>query len=263
MTGNARHRPVETVETAFDVVDLLERVNEAGITEIADELGLAKSTVHRHVKTLESRGFLVREGDDYRIGSRFLDYGIHARNRHPLYEVARPKIDELAAETDEKVWCAIEEHGIGVHVYGAEGRHSVRTHARVGLRTPLHQFAAGKAILAHLPDDRVEEVLAEHGLPARTSETITDRAELHDQLEAIRERGYAFNREESVAGVHAVGAPIRDGSGTAIGAISVTGPTNRLRGDLLTEELPDLLLGATNEVEINLVHSRGPATAFE
>ena len=255
MANETGHRPVETVDTAFDIVDVLKRREGAGITEIADELGLAKSTVHRHVKTLEERGLLLQEGNSYRISTWFLDYGIHVRNRHPLFDVVKPKVDELAAETDEKVWCVIEEHGMGVHIYGAEGRHSVKTHARIGKRTPLHQFAAGKAILAHLPEERVDEILAEYGLAAKTSQTITDRDELNEQLEEIRERGYAFNREESVRGVHAVGAPIRDQSGTAIGAISVAGPANRLRETALAEELPTLLLGATNEVEINLAHS--------
>ncbi|QRV14070.1 IclR family transcriptional regulator [Haloterrigena salifodinae] len=255
MTSESQHRPVETVETAFDIVDVLKRDDGAGITDIADELGLAKSTVHRHVKTLESRGLLVREGDVYRISTWFLDYGIHVRNRHRLYDVARPKVDELAAETNEKVWCVIEERGMGVHIYGAEGRHSVKTHARIGQRTYLHQFAAGKAILAHLPDDRIESILEDYGLAAQTDQTITERDTLYDQLATIRDRGYAFNREESVIGVHAVGAPIRNESGTAIGAISVAGPANRLRDNLMTEELPSLLLGATNEVEINLAHS--------
>ena len=255
MLTESNHRPVETVETAFDLVDAIERDEEARVSELADELGLAKSTVHRHLKTLESRGLLVEEGDAYRLSAWFLDYGIHVRNRHPLYDVARPKVDELAAETDEKVWCVVEEHGVGVHVYGAEGSHSVKTHARIGQRTPLHQFAAGKAILAHLPEGRVDRILEEHGLSERTPRTITDEGDLRERLETIRDRGYAFNREESVVGVHAVGAPIRDESGTAIGAISVAGPANRLRGDLLTEQLPNLLLGAANEIEINLAHS--------
>ncbi|MEY7851966.1 IclR family transcriptional regulator [Natrarchaeobius sp. A-rgal3] len=255
MASDSTHRPVETVDTAFDIVDLLKHADGAGITEIADELGLAKSTVYRHVKTLESRGLLVRAGDEYRISTWFLEYGSVGRDGHELYDVVRPKVDELAAETDEKIWCVIEEHGMGVHIHGAEGRHSVKTHARIGQRTPLHQFAAGKAILAHLPDGRVADILDEYGLPERTTRTITDRAELRSRLETIRKRGYAFNREESVVGVHAVGAPIRDESGTAVGAISVAGPANRLRGELLTDELPKLLLGATNEVEINLAHS--------
>ncbi|AFZ72486.1 IclR family transcriptional regulator [Natronobacterium gregoryi] len=255
MASRSSHRPVETVETAFDIVDTLKRTEGGGVSELADELGLAKSTVHRHLKTLESRGLVVQEGNSYHLSTWFLDYGVHVRNRHPLYDLAKPKVDELADVTDEKVWCVVEEHGMGVHVYGAQGRHSVKTHARIGKRTPLHQYAAGKAILASLPDERVESIRERYGLSAKTAQTITDREELFEQLETIRERGYAFNREESVTGVHAVGAPIEDETGTAIGALSVAGPANRLRGDVMTDELPELLLGATNEIEINLAHS--------
>ncbi|EMA41891.1 IclR family transcriptional regulator [Halobiforma nitratireducens] len=255
MPTESTHRSVETVETAFDLVDALKERDSAGVSALADEVGLAKSTVHRHLTTLEKRGLLVREGDEYRLSTWFLDYGIHARDRRPVVEVARPKVDEVAAETDEKVWFVLEEHGLGVHVYGAEGKHSVTTHARIGRRTPLHQFAAGKAILAFLSEERVAEVLDRHGVAGQTARTITDRDVLFDQLETVRERGYAFNREESVTGVHAVGAPIREADGTAVGAISVAGPANRLRGEVLTDELPDLLLGAANEIEINLAHS--------
>ncbi|MDG5761296.1 IclR family transcriptional regulator [Natronococcus sp. A-GB1] len=255
MGSEPGHRPVETVETALEIVALLKRRDQAGVTVIADELGIAKSTASRHARTLEDRGVLVREKGAYRLGTWFLDYGTYVRNRCPVFEAAKPKVDELAAATDEKVWCVIEEHGVGVHIYGAEGRHSVRTHARVGRRTPLHQFAAGKAILAHLPEVRIGTILEERGLEAATDETITDRSALRDRLETIRERGYAINREESVRGVHAVGAPIRSASGDAVAAISVAGPANRLRGEVLTEELPALLLGATNEIEVNLAHS--------
>jgi DNA-binding IclR family transcriptional regulator len=256
MPSESRYRPVETVETAFEILAALKWAEGAGITALADELDLAKSTVYRHVKTLEAQEVLVRTDDEYRLSTWFLDYGIHARNRHLLYEVARPKVDALAETTDEKVWCVLEEHGVGVHIHGAQGRHSVKTHARIGKRTPLHQFAAGKAILAHLPDERVDEIVTRRGLEAATAQTITDREALNEDLERIRARGYAFNREESVRGVHAVGAPVRDESGTAIGAISVAGPANRLRGTAFTEELSSLLLGAANEVEINLAHSR-------
>ncbi|ELZ05680.1 IclR family transcriptional regulator [Natrialba chahannaoensis JCM 10990] len=256
MTAHSDHRPVETVETAINLLGVLKQAGRTGmgVTEVATELGLAKSTAHRHLQTLADRGLIVRAGDIYRLSSWFLDYGVHVRNQHPLYDLARPKVDELAAETDEKVWCVIEEDDTGVHLYGADGAHSVTTHARVGNRTPLHQFAAGKAILANLPEGQIARIIDGHGLSERTPQTITDPGELRTELDSIREEGYALNREESVPGVHAVGAPVRDEDGHAIGAISIAGPANRLRGELLTQELPDLLLGAVNEVEVNLAH---------
>jgi DNA-binding IclR family transcriptional regulator len=178
-----------------------------------------------------------------------------ARDRYTLFREAQPKVDDLAEETEEKIWCAVEEHGRSVHIYGARGKHSVRTHARVGHRNYLHQHAAGKAILANLPDARVTDIVETHGLPARTPHTITDPDELRAELDTVAERGYAFNFEESVEGLHAVGAPITDGDGTAIGAISISGPANRLDGTLLREDLPALLLGTVNEITINLAHA--------
>jgi DNA-binding IclR family transcriptional regulator len=255
MIDDEQRRPVKTAETSFAVLERLKERGELGPTELARELDLAKSTVHRHLKTLERGGYVVPGEDGYRVGLRLLDFGIYARSQHALYEVAKPKVDELAAQTGEKVWCVTEELGRGIHLYGAAGKHSVRTHAREGKRTYLHQHAAGKAILSALPDARVEEIVDRHGLPAKTSQTITDPDDLFDELATIRERGFAFNREESVPKLHAVGVPVTDETGRAIGAISISGPSNRLKNDRLSDELPNLLLGAANEVEINLSFS--------
>jgi len=248
-------RPVETVERAIDIVEYLKRHGPAGVAEVAAEFDCAKSTVHRHLKTLEANSLLVQEGGEYRLGVRFLDYGIVARNRYTLYREAKPKVDELAEETEEKIWCTVEEHGRSIQIYGAQGKRSVRTDARVGFRNYLHQHAAGKAILAHLPRERTAEILDTYGLPARTPHTITDPATLREELAEVRERGYALNLEESVEGLHAVGAPITDDRGVALGAISISGPANRLAGDRLREELPTLLAGVVNEITINLAHA--------
>jgi DNA-binding IclR family transcriptional regulator len=213
------NRPVETVKRSVEIVDHLKHEGSATLAELSEELDCAKSTVHRHLRTLEANSLLVREGDEYRLGVRFLDYGVAARNGYTLFREAQPKVDELGEGTDEKIWCTVEEHGRSVHIYGARGKHSVRTYARVGQRNHLHQHAAGKSILAHLPAERVDEIIGTHGLPARTPHTITDEDDL------------------------------------AIGAISISGPANRLSGSRLREGLPSLLLGAVNEISINLAHA--------
>lgn len=257
MVNEPQSRPVKTAETSFELLEQLSAADgdALGVTELADRLGLAKSTVHRHVGTLESLGVVARDGEKYRLGLRLLDYGLRARGGHDLYHIARPKVEELAETTGEKVWCITEEQGRSVHLFGAAGRNSVTTSARAGAWGYLHQHAAGKAILAHLPETRVRQIVERHGLPAKTPNTVTGEAELFEQLEQIAERGYAFNREESVTGLHAVGAAVTDDDGVAVGAISVSGPANRLKGEWLTDDLPDLLLGATNEIEINLSFS--------
>ena len=254
MSSNQR-RPVETVETAFELLERLKRRGPLGPTELANDVGMAKSTVHRHLKTLERGGFVVRVDGGYRIGLRFLDFGVAARDTHELSAVVKPKVTELADETGEKIWCIVEEAGRGIHLFGATGDGSVRTDAREGTRTYLHQHAAGKAILAHLPEERVHEICDRYGLPAKTPRTITDREELLEALREVRDRGFALNHGESVLKLNAVGAPITDGEGRPLGAISISGPSNRLSGEYLRETLATRLLGAVNELEITLSFS--------
>lgn len=252
MTQGDQRRPVKTATTAFAILEHLKNYGPHGPTALAGELGLAKSTVHRHLKTLEQEGYVVPDEDGYRIGLRLLDFGIYARNEHPLYSVAQPKVDELAEQTGEKVWCITEEQGRGVHLYGAGGHQSVRTPARDGTRTYLHQIAAGKAILSAFSDDRVTAIIDQHGLPAKTPHTITDSETLREELVTTRERGFALNREEIVPKLHAIGVAITDTDGAPVGALSISGPSNRLTDERLSGDLADLLLGAANEVEINL-----------
>jgi len=101
---------------------------------------------------------------------------------------------------------------------------------RTGIQRHLHSTAAGKAILAEMPEQRVMDIISEHELPAETEHTITDPDSLVEELDEIREHGIAYNDEESVEGLRAVGVPVRGSNGIAIGALSVSGPSNRLRG---------------------------------
>ena len=195
---------------------------------------------------------MIREDNEYRLGLRFLDYEIHVRNMNPLYQVGRERTDQLAEETEGKVWLIAVQHGQSIHLHQATGPHQLSTDARAGQRRHLHYLAAGKAILASFADREVEEIIDCYGLPAQANHTLTDRKELFNELEEIREREYAFNREESVEGLHAVGAPIHGPDGKPIGGLSVSGPANTMTGEYFEQELPEMLLGATNQIEINL-----------
>jgi DNA-binding IclR family transcriptional regulator len=135
----------------------------------------------------------------------------------------------------------------------------VEVGVNIGRQIHLHCSSAGKAILAHYPRQRVDEIIDRWELPPHTENTITDRAELYNELDRVRERGYAFNREEHVEGVHAIAAPIRHNQET-IGVISVSGPANRLQGKRLEEELPSLLLSTINEIELNIAYQRADHT---
>lgn len=246
---------VEATEKSLAILAQLKEEGPATLTEVAEELGHSKSTVHRHLATLEAGGLVTRGEDGFRIGLVFLDYGVYAQREHPLYRAGRAKIDDIAEQVEEKAWLMTEENGYGVFIYHQQGRDVFRTYTRVGYRGHLHAFAAGKAILAHLPPDRVDDIIDQRGLPAYTSETTTDRAALDAELEAVRERGVSFNRQESINGVNAVAAPVLVGDRQPLGSICVAGPASRLSGAYFDEELPELLLGVANEIEVRLEYS--------
>ncbi|WP_049921297.1 IclR family transcriptional regulator [Halopiger djelfimassiliensis] len=249
------NRPVTTTESSIRILEQLKQNPGGTLDELTDELDLARSTIHRHLLTLEDNDLLVREDGGFYLGLRFLDFGISARNRVPFFDVGRRQVDRLAEETGEKVWLVAKEGDFSVHLYKASGDSPLRTSARVGQRRYLHQLAAGKAILAYLDEEEFRAIIDRQGLLRMTDHTITDADALREELEAIRDRGYAFNTGESIEGLNAVGAPIRNDEGTPIGGISISGPANRVKGDYLKDELPDKLLAAIDEIHINLRYS--------
>lgn len=246
---------VKTAETMFAVIEALQELDGAGVSELASYLGIAKSTAHRHLSTLAKTEYAVKEGDRYRIGLRFLNLGEYARTQKEVYRMVAPLVEELATKTEERALFMVEEHGRAVYLYRGKGKHAVKTDSYIGTRRYLHTIAGGKAILASLPEPRVREILDQQGLHEQTPDTITDRDALFEELERIRERGVAFNREECIGGLRAVAAPIVGTDGTVHGALSVSGPAHRMKGSWFEAEIPDLLLGTTNELEINIAHS--------
>lgn len=255
-TGEAAGRPgggIGAVDRAFAIVELIGERTVVGVTEVADELGVAKSTAHDHLATLRERGYVVRDEDGYKLGLEFLRLGETTRQRHEGYAMAREKLEQLAEETQERAQFIVEENGVGVYVYREMSPRAVRTDSAIGGHIPLHATAAGKAILSHYDDERVEALLDD--LERVNENTTTDREALFDELATIRDRGYAVNDEENTRGLRAIGAPVVLPDGSLLGAISVSGPTHRMKGDRFASELPDLLLGTVNELELNIAYA--------
>lgn len=247
---------VKSLRRAIDIVEAVEARERAGVTDIATDLGVAKSTAYDHLKTLEANGFVVQEDDgSYRIGLRFLDHGGRARNRLKLYRFGKPEVAALAESTGELANLVIEEHGMGVYVDVVWGVDSVNIDTYVGKRELLHSTAVGKAILAHSPREKVGAILDRHGLPQETENTLSTRAELDEALETVRERGYAVDNEERLLGLCCVAAPIRLDGDTATGAISISGPTGRMQDDELYEDIADEVMRTANIIEVNAKYS--------
>jgi len=261
-TNESDSRTLATVARTCEIIEALDDLGGAGVTELAEYLDLSKSSVHAYLATLKDQRFVVQSGDTYELGLELLYLGTSVRHSHILYEHGKEQAEKLADTTGEYVHLMAEQHGLERNVCKIPGENAVGAeyHTLKQQRADfLHFSSTGKAVLAHLEDDRVERILEEHGLPGRTDHTITDRSTLYDELDLIRERGYAVNDEEEIPGIRAVGAPILDSDGQVYGALSVSGPTSRLAGDRLYEELPELVISSTNIIEANInMSSVGP-----
>jgi DNA-binding IclR family transcriptional regulator len=245
---------IEAVEKTVVVLEALRELDGAGVTELADHLNMAKATVYTHLATLRDCEFVVKDGGQYRISLRFLDFGEYAKGQTDVYGVMTDQVDMLAEESEEAAQFMVEEHGRGIYLYKGESSRAIQTASHTGSRRPLHCTALGKAILANLPDQRVEEIIDRHGLPQQTDATITDRDELLAALEEIREKGYALDDEEIQPGLRCVAVPVLDYDGDILGAVSVSGPTSRMQGERFREGIPEMVSNAANVIEINVRH---------
>lgn len=244
--------PVESITTLLSLVEHLEQAGEAGVTEIADAVGVSKSTVHNHLTTLRESGYVVKEDGRYRLGLRFLRIGETTRMQRELFEIARPQIETLVEGTDLVGNLTVEERGEGVYLYRSRGSDDIRFSTRAGERHDLHCTATGKAILAHVAPDRLETLLESMELTGHTERTITERDELLDELDRIRDRGVAFDEEEYGRGLRCVGVPVFGPDDAVIGAVSLSGPATDMTGDWYRETLPNRLRATKNRIEVNL-----------
>lgn len=253
MSG-AKTKPLKSLRSAFEIIDYLKRSGGAGVTEVANELSLPKSTAHVYLTSLEEVGYAVNRDGTYHIGMRFLDIGENARSQQDIYQVGCEEVDRLAEETGEVASMMIPEHGRGVYLYRKRGDRAMPVKSHIGKHVDLHCRASGKAILAELPTERVDEIIEEKGLVRRTDRTITDRDELMAELEKVSRQGYAVNDGEIREGLRCIGASVKR-DGEVVGAISVSGPVGRIQGERFEEEVPKLVQDAANIVEITVSYS--------
>lgn len=247
--------PVQAVEKSIKIICTLHELDGATLTELTNHLDFTKGAVHHHLSTLKSHGLVVNNGGEYQLGIRFFELGEDVRNKKQIYQIGMPEVDKLAEETGELANILIEEHGRGTYLYRSQGEEALSLDTGVGSRVYLHNTGLGKAILAHLSEERVHEILDRHGMPATTRHTITDRDELFDELAMIREQGYAPDMEERAEGIRCVAAPVITKDDVVQGAVSIAGPRGRMNGEYLNETVPDLVTNAADVISINLSYA--------
>lgn len=235
---------VQSVDRALQILEILAREGDAGVSEIAEEMGVHKSTVSRLVGSLVNRE-LVRQNSErgkYQLGFGILRLASSIPGRLSIVQQAREVLESLAEQFKETVNLAVLRSGYAVNVDQAMGPSTLATYDWVGSLTPLHATSSGKVLLAALPTDERDNILKSIGLPARTPKTITNRAQLEKQLLDVSRQGYAVVHEEYEIGLTAIAVPIYNHQGNVIASVSISGPAFRFAPDddpALIEHLRD------------------------
>lgn len=241
---------LQSVVRAFEIVDALEQNEGMTMSELATEFELPRSTAHIYLKTLVKTGYVVKHGEEYHLGFRFLKHGGYVRHRLNIYQAAKAEVDALARRTGEVTDFGIEEQGERVLIYKSEGPDGVTQKPVTGDYAHMHMTALGKAMLSTHDTERVDEIIDQHGLPKATQYTIDDREALHEDLDRIRDRGYSLENQERREGIRAVGVPI-DFEEAVPSAISISGPMSKLTDERI-EELQEEIRDSVNVIEIKM-----------
>lgn len=233
---------VQSVDRAVTVLEILAREGSAGVSEVAAEIGVHKSTAFRLLAALEERDLVEQntERGKYQLGFGVLRLASAIPGRLDMVRQAQPVLDDLAQLLDETINIAVVREHYSVHVQQALGNAAVASQNWVGQLTPLHATSSGKILLAFMEPDQLERVLDAAGLPSYTERTVTDRKVLADQLAKARAEGFATAIEELETGLNAAAVPVRDHTGTVIGSLSASGPAYRFDEDRIADVAADI-----------------------
>lgn len=216
-------KSIKAVETAFDIIELLESEGPLSLAKIADQLEYSQSTIYYYLNTLSERHAVLRTEDGYEIGPKFLSLGQQVQERTELWHVGREYVDELARQTGHLACAVVAFDGIAVivHVESAKSFNEKRLNVRPGTEFPLHTTAYGQAILANYSTDRIESYLESHN--------VSDLETSIDQVLSVRNDGFAFSDESNWEEMRSIASPVvTDDGEKVLGSVGVTGPADQI-----------------------------------
>jgi DNA-binding IclR family transcriptional regulator len=236
----AEHRgpvaAVQSVDRALSVLEILARRGEVGVTDLAAELGVHKSTAFRLVSVLETHELVEQNAErgKYRLGLGVVRLAASTTARLDVAQQARPALESLARRLDETVNVAILSGHDVLYLDQVAGSSALQLHHWVGRRTPVHCTSNGKVLLAWLPEDR-QRALLRPPLERFTARTVTDPDLLVRQLDRVRADGFAVSYEELEIGLVAVAAPVRDAADAVVASVCASGPVFRMPAERVPE----------------------------
>ncbi len=242
---------VGPLDRALDVLEKLAEAPDMPLVDLAAAVGLNKATVFRHLKVLARRGYVTQDPDTkrYALGYRLLDLGFHARTNLHLPRVARSGMAALSATFNETVHLGVLMDNEVVHIAVVPSTHPLKMASEVGERTLVHVSALGKCLMAWQDPDALDALLAGPGLPPVSGRAITSRRAFEQELDTVRTQGFAIDDQESLEGLRCVGAPVRVAGGAVVGALSLSGPVDRVSAARLPE-MTDALRAHADQISM-------------
>ncbi len=226
-----RSDQVQSLVRALTILNRLAGSDEGiTLTEVAQQIGLSSSTVHRLLTTLEQERYARFDAERrlWSVGVQAFVAGSGFLKVRGLVATARPQMRALMEESEETVNLAVEDQAEAIYLSQVECRQMMRAFARPGGRVPLHCSSVGKALLSAMPVSDVARALHRHGLVRVTLKTITTTASLHEDLAIARARGYAIDDEEHAVGLRCIAAVVFNENADQVAAISLSGPMARI-----------------------------------
>lgn len=249
-----RENMVKSVSRALEIIDIVSaHKGGLGVTEIAKQIDINKSSVYRILATMVKYGYIEQDADSgrYKLGYKFLEISTVLLDSIDLRAEARPFLQELEQYTNEVIHLVVYDQGEVVYIEKLEGNETLRMHSKVGKRAPMHCTAVGKAILAYLPVNVASEIIERKGLPYHTEYTITNKDTFLKEIAEVKLSGYALDLQENEYGITCIAVPIFDHLGRAISAISISGPTMRMTEERI-RELKDKMIETGEKISARL-----------
>jgi len=235
---------IKSVQKSLKVLRyIMSATDEVSVNELVEEFGYNRSTVHHMLKTMKVEGFITQNQrtKNYNIGSEIFNGWIKDRDMHNYLMRLKPTIKEIVEKCKETTTMFVRENDRAICVLGEESEQIIKAYLMIGREIPLYCTAAGRAMLAYLPQDEVEKILQISGMKKYMKKTTVDKNELYENLAEVRDKGYAIEKEEFEELINAVGIPILNKENRPVASVSVVGPIMRFTDEKIKECIPFLL----------------------
>jgi IclR family transcriptional regulator, KDG regulon repressor len=249
---------VQTIERVSLILDMVGRSPKgASIKDLSMGLDLPKGTIHRLLSSLSYFGYIRQDTEtkNYFLGLKLMELGVLLKDQLDLGKVAEPILRSLAEKTGETAHMVIIDMGEIVYIAKTEAPQttgSLKMVSRMGSRNPPHSCAVGKVLISHFSEEELEHHIGERGLLQRTANTIVDPNVLRRHLNIVKKQGFAIDDEENELGIRCVAAPVFDGKGRPVAAISISGPALRVTREKIRDVLKVEVIKAASEISQRL-----------